>query len=306
MATSKSQNHTSSSSSSGKYYPMLPQGPSSSCIIVGSKRKYMNEDPGARSNNSSSSSKPELNVTPEKVKGWSAALKEVASMAGVVSGKESNGTLRYEAELIKEIVGVLKSKLSRKHQSVDNHLQITWSSTSLGELWVRGCNALEKITFETGFCEIERINHDYCPNLKYIESEFKISPVREVDVELLNSIGFFNLDSMADVEAKLVNHWWGISDDDAVPIPIQSSGTKTTGVLYFYGIPEKGGHMVWLSHLFQANLFTEGDEVEVLFEITRGGQIKECGVHLLYFKEEGQVLQYVRTMQRSWDLNVSI
>ncbi|KAH7835682.1 hypothetical protein Vadar_028734 [Vaccinium darrowii] len=71
-------------------------------------------------------------VTPEKVKGWSAALKEVASMAGVVSGKESNGTLRYEAELIKEIVGVLKSKLSRKHRSVDNHLRSVAESGGIG------------------------------------------------------------------------------------------------------------------------------------------------------------------------------
>ncbi|XP_058188728.1 disease resistance protein Roq1-like [Rhododendron vialii] len=46
-------------------------------------------------------------VTHEKVKGWSAALEEVAGMAGMVSRNQCHG----EAEFIEEIIDELKSQL---------------------------------------------------------------------------------------------------------------------------------------------------------------------------------------------------
>ncbi|KAG5543570.1 hypothetical protein RHGRI_016345 [Rhododendron griersonianum] len=60
-------------------------------------------------------------VTDEEVKGWSAALKEVASMAGMVSGNQSNGS---EAKFIEEILGVLKRKQADKHlRDLDENMQ---------------------------------------------------------------------------------------------------------------------------------------------------------------------------------------
>ncbi|KAI8532359.1 hypothetical protein RHMOL_Rhmol11G0208700 [Rhododendron molle] len=252
--------------------------------------------------------------------------------------------------------------------------QILWSSTILDYMDCGRCDALEKVTFETGG-DIRSIEHLECRNLNHVQGNFKISPVKEIDVELLNSIGFFNLDSMADVEAKLGNYYSGIFGD-VVPIQMvnyeyafhtffpgrevpqwfsKKNGGSTISFtatlsphfgfrglnlcavytflddtrnlshlssrgsfnfritsrslcesfsVFLYGIPEKGGDMVWLSHCFEANLFTEGDEVEVSFGCTRGAQIKECGVHLLYFEEQGEVIQYVSTLQRSWDPNL--
>ncbi|KAH7835582.1 hypothetical protein Vadar_027599 [Vaccinium darrowii] len=49
------------------------------------------------------------------------------------------------------------------------------------------------------------ISHGACFNLNEVQWLFKILPVREVDVKLINNIGFFDLDSMADVEAFIVN-----------------------------------------------------------------------------------------------------
>ncbi|KAG5532858.1 hypothetical protein RHGRI_027220 [Rhododendron griersonianum] len=60
-------------------------------------------------------------VRVEEVKGWSAALKEVASMAGMVSQNQSNG---YEAKFIEAIVGVLKSKQAGKHRRVGDYLEL--------------------------------------------------------------------------------------------------------------------------------------------------------------------------------------
>ncbi|KAI8532364.1 hypothetical protein RHMOL_Rhmol11G0209100 [Rhododendron molle] len=48
-------------------------------------------DPGEIKEQSKNLDFEKKEVTAEKVKGWSAALKEVASMAGMVSGKESDG-----------------------------------------------------------------------------------------------------------------------------------------------------------------------------------------------------------------------
>ncbi|KAG5549751.1 hypothetical protein RHGRI_014901 [Rhododendron griersonianum] len=59
--------------------------------------------------------------TVEQVKGWSAALKEVASMAGMVSKNQCDG---FEAKFIKEIVGEVKSKLAGKHQSFVDHQEL--------------------------------------------------------------------------------------------------------------------------------------------------------------------------------------
>ncbi|KAI8539498.1 hypothetical protein RHMOL_Rhmol09G0187900 [Rhododendron molle] len=60
-------------------------------------------------------------VRAEEVKGWSVALKEVASMAGMVSQNRSNG---YEAKFIEEIVGVLKNKQAGKHRRVGDYLEL--------------------------------------------------------------------------------------------------------------------------------------------------------------------------------------
>jgi len=233
---------------------------------------------------------------------------------------------------------------------------------------VTECHALEKITYyETG-TYIKFMSHGACFNLNDVEGCFKILPVKEVDVELINNVGFFNLDSMADVEAFIVNclvwsrkkrpiqvlyedntfttffpgrevlHWFSSKNSGStvsftatlsphvhfrglnlclvytlpaerewLPHPLhfeinsKTSGMKKVYTPSCYGIPEGGGDMVWLSHCFCADLFREGDEVEVSFRITGDGQIKECGVHLLYFKERGEVHKYVDTMRNSWD-----
>ncbi|KAI8532366.1 hypothetical protein RHMOL_Rhmol11G0209300 [Rhododendron molle] len=96
--------------------------------------------------------------------------------------------------------------------------QIRWSSTILQDLFVIECGALEGITYETA-SHIKNITSPLCPNLYHVQGHFKFFPVKEVDVELINSIGFFNLDSMADAaEAQIVNFPLGFY---LRPIPIQ-------------------------------------------------------------------------------------
>ncbi|XP_058189535.1 disease resistance protein At4g27190-like [Rhododendron vialii] len=63
----------------------------------------------------------EKKVTVEEVEGWSAALKEVSSMGGMVYGNQSN---RSEVKFIEEIIGVLKVKQADKHlRDLDENMQ---------------------------------------------------------------------------------------------------------------------------------------------------------------------------------------
>ena len=89
-----------------------------------------------------------------------------------------------------------------------------------------------------------------------------------------------------------------------VKISNKSRDIETDYTPRCYGIPEAGGDMVWLSHWLPETLFKEGDEVQILFGLNVDGQIKECGVHLLYFEEEEEIFQYFKTIHCSWDSNM--
>ncbi|PSS02600.1 TMV resistance protein like [Actinidia chinensis var. chinensis] len=247
---------------------------------------------------------------------------------------------------------------------------ILWPAITLEKLVVSECRKLEKISYETSGL-IKSITHGACMSLDYVQRGFKISPVAKVDVELLNNIGFFNLDLMANDEAFIVNrivwsrkkcpiqilyeyivfstyfpgrevpHWFsnknagstltftmtssprcriqGVNlclvytvpgDIDWLPGPFhvnisnKSRDIETVYTPRCYGIPEAGGDMVWLSHWLPETLFKEGDEVQILFGLNVDGQIKECGVHILYVEEEEEIFQYYKTIHYLWDSNM--
>lgn len=99
-------------------------------------------------------------------------------------------------------------------------------------------------------------------------------------------------------------------DLDWLPIPLEvevcykSQTMKRVYTPRCYGIPEAGGDMVWLSHWLPGwMIFEEGDELEVLFNLKVEGQIKECGVHILYFTED-EMGKYFSTIYHSWDSNM--
>ncbi|PSS02788.1 TMV resistance protein like [Actinidia chinensis var. chinensis] len=267
---------------------------------------------------------------------------------------------------VKDLTGLQKLDLSW----CPKLRKILWPSIDLEELVVTECRKLEKITFETS-AGIEYISHGACMSLDYVQRGFKILPVSKVDVELLKNIGFFDLDSMANIEAYIVNsivwsrkkcpiqilyessvfstyfpgrevpHWFSnkntgsaftftvtfsshlpirgvnlclvytISEDiDWLPSPVhakficESRDIETVYTPRCYGIPEAGGDMVWLSHWVPEILFEEGDEVQVLFGMNVVGQIKQCGVHVLYFEEAEEKFQYFNALQSAWDSNI--
>ncbi|GFS34321.1 hypothetical protein Acr_00g0033260 [Actinidia rufa] len=191
--------------------------------------------------------------------------------------------------------------------------EILWPSIVIEELVVvTECRKLEKITFETS-ASIKHISHGACMSLDYVECGYKILPVAKVDVELLNNIGFFNLDLMANVEAFIVNRivW------SRKKCPIQILYEYIVFSTYFPGreVPH------WFSNKNAGSTLTFtitssprpciqgvnlclGDEVEILFGLNVDGQIKECGVHLLYVEEEEEIFQYYKTIYCSWDSNM--
>ncbi|KAM7481074.1 hypothetical protein LguiB_005657 [Lonicera macranthoides] len=257
--------------------------------------------------------------------------------------------------------------------------QISWPPISLQELTVTCCSSLKQITYET-WVSPQCINRDGCVNLNYVQGSFRIEPVGEVNGDVLDNIGFFNLESMANTQVVIANtivrsikklplqiiyesgvfstyfphkeipHWFSYKTNGSTisfTIPMSSCleirgmsmylvytcssdsvlwysskaislkiNNKSNGVVVQYsprcwGIPEvDNGDMVWLSYWmpkFWGNLFEEGNQVEVSFNLNIQGEIKECGVHPLYFNEEGGgVVHYFSILRSSWDVEMDI
>ncbi|KAG5526076.1 hypothetical protein RHGRI_032390 [Rhododendron griersonianum] len=95
-----------------------------------------------------------------------------------------------------------------------------------------------------------------------------------------------------------------LADPLEVVVCNKSQTMKRVYTPRYYAIPEAGGDMVWLSHWPPGTtIFEEGDELQVLFNLKVDGQIKECGVHILYFRED-EMGKYFRTIYHSWDSNM--
>ncbi|CAK9168130.1 unnamed protein product [Ilex paraguariensis] len=77
--------------------------------------------------------------------------------------------------------------------------QIQWPSVVVEKLYVIRCRSLKSII------RLSLLMHLACPSLCYVQSAFKIEDVGKVDLQVINSIGFFNLESMANVDLMIVN-----------------------------------------------------------------------------------------------------
>lgn len=101
------------------------------------------------------------------------------------------------------------------------------------------------------------------------------------------------------------------SEAVTVKINNKSNGVGKQYIPRCWGIPDVDGQdLVRLSHwlsLVWGYLFEEGNHVEVSFNLNVEGQIKECGVELLYFNEEGGgEVHYYNTLRSSWDTRMDI
>ncbi|CAK9168133.1 unnamed protein product [Ilex paraguariensis] len=83
------------------------------------------------------------------------------------------------------------------------HLQ--WPSVAVDELNVTDCRSLKTITRLSLWDSARRIEDFDCPSLCEFEYDFKMEDVGKVDLQVINNIGFFNLDSMANVDLRIIN-----------------------------------------------------------------------------------------------------
>lgn len=104
------------------------------------------------------------------------------------------------------------------------------------------------------------------------------------------------------------------------PISVQIKNTLTDKMFKYeprcYGISEVNGDVVWLSHwssMLWGCFVKEGDQMEVSFYMNIvststkvEGQIKECGVEILYFEEDECRGEYFKTLYCSWDSGMDI
>ncbi|KAM7477385.1 hypothetical protein LguiA_025598 [Lonicera macranthoides] len=104
------------------------------------------------------------------------------------------------------------------------------------------------------------------------------------------------------------------------PICVQIKNTSNDAKIKYepryYGISEVNGDVVWLSHWsfeLWENFFKEAHQVEVSFHMNLvststkvEGKIKECGIQILYFKEDEGLAKHLNTLHLSWDSGMDV
>ncbi|CAK9168128.1 unnamed protein product [Ilex paraguariensis] len=85
--------------------------------------------------------------------------------------------------------------------------QIQWPSVVVEKLNVTWCISLKTITLLSLLDTARRITSCGNGSLCYVQRCYKIEDVGNVDLQVINNIGFFNLDSMANVDLTIVNRF---------------------------------------------------------------------------------------------------
>ncbi|XP_020535226.1 disease resistance protein RPV1 isoform X2 [Jatropha curcas] len=78
----------------------------------------------------------------------------------------------------------------------------------------------------------------------------------------------------------------GYIDDNCIKTNNKTKGVKWTYSPNFYGIPKPYEDMLWLSYWTLGDQLEGDDEVHILVEMASGLHVKECGVRLIYQREE--------------------
>ncbi|XP_074372914.1 disease resistance protein RUN1-like isoform X2 [Apium graveolens] len=86
-----------------------------------------------------------------------------------------------------------------------NQLQILEDLPKTESLWVVGCQYLKKITFKPGLSASGFAFPHKCENLLEIHGVFKIVPIGEIDSELINNCGVYDVESMKTIRIRLYN-----------------------------------------------------------------------------------------------------
>lgn len=247
-------------------------------------------------------------------------------------------------------ISTLKNLYLNSCKSLKNVLGLP----SVEDLRVGGCTPLQRITYKSASFLPSSLEHTGCLDLDEIQSVFKLEPIEEVDRELINSLGWFDVTTMGNLEVNLYNPcssikkrpiqgmyefgifntflpgrevpgWFsekrtGSSISFTVPplpdnLKIQglnlclvyahsdkeehwfppplytkiSNKTKDLDWVYgplCFGIPEADEDLVWLSHWKFGSQLESGDLIDVKIVVGECFQVKECGIHLVYTKQE--------------------
>ncbi|THG09856.1 hypothetical protein TEA_008675 [Camellia sinensis var. sinensis] len=182
---------------------------------------------------------------------------------------------------------------------------------SLNNLNIHKCSSLEMVTNLPNLLRSLVLAITSCDSLVEIQGLFKLVPIKNINAEMFNNMGWFNLEAMGKVEVTLFN----VMTIRTVKVPLQQTyaksddrrneywdnifirtSNKTKGFKWIYsptfvGLPKDNEHMIWLSHWKIGNQLEGGDEVDVTVFLWAYMKLKEFGIQVVYEQEENNTQQ---------------
>ncbi|CAL5399008.1 unnamed protein product [Camellia sinensis] len=116
-----------------------------------------------------------------------------------------------------------------------------------------------------------------CDNIVEFMSDYKLAPIGNIDMEILNNLGLPNLGSMGSPAVALSRCY-----------------SKNPRKLPLQGSLKVDEDMMWLSYWKFENQLESGDELNISVVGEEGFQVKEVGVHLVYKEQEEKSSQSAR------------
>ncbi|KAF2323125.1 hypothetical protein GH714_033549 [Hevea brasiliensis] len=113
----------------------------------------------------------------------------------------------------------------------------------------------------------------------------------KTSIQVLHECGIFSIF----LPGSRVPEWFRPKNDNCAKINNKTKGVKWTYSPTFYGIPEVPQDMLWLSHWTFGDQLEAGDEVHVIVEMASGLHVKECGIRLIYEKEDKDAPEIVQS-----------
>ncbi|CAL5378148.1 unnamed protein product [Camellia sinensis] len=168
------------------------------------------------------------------------------------------------------------------------------------------CKSLEMVTNLPNMLSSLDMILNFCDKLVEVQGLFKLVPIVNINAQIINKLGLFDLEIVGKVKVELLNNYDNVKKETSPPgskhndprntswneFYIKTKKTKDLKWSYipiFVGILEDNEDMIWLSHWNMGKQLE--DEVDVSVFLRATVYLKEFGFHVVYEQENNDTQQ---------------